>query len=222
VSFNFSRNGIGEDLLSFTRLDAFERNTLSREVGELVGILDRVRDGELLPAPPRKLGLVGHSRGGGVGVLGARAFVEEGGALDALVTWAAVAEFGRWSEEQKREWRREGRIHAVNSRTGQKLPLGIGLLEDFERNRERLDVVRAGAALGSLPWLIVHGSEDETVSVEDAHRLAGGNPEAELHVVAGAGHTFGAKHPFEGSGPALEEVVSATRAHFRKFLAEEG
>lgn len=222
VSFNFSLNGIGDDFLNFTRLEAFERNTLSREVAEAAGVLAKVREGELLPAPPRKVGLVGHSRGGGVAVLAARAFTERGGRLDALVTWAAVAEFGRWTEEQKTEWRREGRIHAMNSRTGQKLPLGLGLLEDFEKNRERLDVVRAGAELGTLPWLIIHGEEDETVAVEDARRLSRANSAAELEVVSPSGHTFEAKHPFAGSNPMLDRVVEMTRGHFRRHLLTEG
>jgi pimeloyl-ACP methyl ester carboxylesterase len=219
VSFNFSLNGIGDDFQTFTRLDAFERNTLSREVAEVGEVLSVVRDGDLLSAPPHAIGLLGHSRGGGVAVLGARSFVEKGGQLDALVTWAAVGEFGRWSDEEKVKWRREGKIHAVNSRTGQKLPLGLGLLEDFERNREVLDVVRAGAALGEVPWLIVHGEQDETVSVEDARRLNVGNPEAMLEIVSPSGHTFQAKHPFDGSNPILDRVVDRTLQHFRRYLA---
>ena len=52
VSFNFSLNGIGEDPTAFTDLEAFGRNTLSREVEEILRILHEVRDGGItLPAP---------------------------------------------------------------------------------------------------------------------------------------------------------------------------
>ena len=51
VSFNFSLNGIGEDPTAFTDLEAFGRNTLSREVEEILRILHEVRDGGITPCP---------------------------------------------------------------------------------------------------------------------------------------------------------------------------
>ena len=65
VSFNFTRNGIGSDPLEFTELDSFGTNTFSIELDEVRLILDEVFDGNLLPRAPRKVGLLGHSRGGG-------------------------------------------------------------------------------------------------------------------------------------------------------------
>jgi len=236
ISFDFSLNGVGPDGESFTRPEAFERNTLSREVDEVLRVLNEVRAGNLGFAPPRRIGLLGHSRGGGIAVLASRedaARHSEGrgghggggrpghGGLEALVTWAAVARFGTWSEEQKAEWRRNGRIHVLNSRTGQKLPLGLGLLEDFETNRECLDVERAARELETfnVPWLIVHGEDDPSVSAEDARQLATAHPSATLELIPGAGHTFGARHPFDGSGQELDRVLSSTRRHFMQHLS---
>ena len=215
VSFNFSRGGIGSNPARFTELEAFARNTFTREVEEVLAILRSVRHDNLLPRLPEKIGLLGHSRGGGDAILAAR----DDGNLDALVTWAAVATFDRWSEEVKEEWRRKGRIHVKNARTGQDMPLDLTLLEDFEANRDRLDVEAAAAQL-ELPWLIVHGEDDLSVSARDARRLVRANPDALLELIPGAGHTFEAAHPFKASTPELDRAVEATRRHFRLHLAE--
>ncbi len=210
---NFSGNGIGSDPEVFSELEAFARNTLSREVMELRMVLEALRDGSVLPIVPEVAGMFGHSRGGGDAVL-----VAAEGRVDALVTWAAVADFDRWSEELREEWRAQGRIHVLNGRTGQHMPLDVTLLEDFEANREALDVEGAAARV-EAPWLIVHGTEDTTVGVEDARRLARANPRARLHLVEGAGHTFGAVHPFAGVPRELEEAAEHALAHFRAHLA---
>jgi uncharacterized protein len=212
VSPNFSLNGIGEDPLDFTELEAFARNTLSREVRELGIVLEAVTGGDVLPVPPERVGLLGHSRGGGDAILAAA-----GGGVDALVTWAAVADFDRWTDEIKEEWRRDGRIHVLNGRTGQHMPLDLTLLEDFEANRDALDVERAAARVG-CPWLIVHGLDDATVAVEDARRLARANPRARLRLVEGGGHTFGAVHPFQGAPEPLLDAAGVALEHFEAAL----
>ncbi|MDX1495303.1 MAG: alpha/beta fold hydrolase, partial [Longimicrobiales bacterium] len=94
VSFNFSHNGIGDDPLEFTELERFARNTLSRELDEVGRVLEAVRGGELPGIEdPGPVGLLGHSRGGGQAVLAAAEHD-----VKALVTWAAVADFDRWSD----------------------------------------------------------------------------------------------------------------------------
>ena len=229
VSFDFSLNGVGRGGEDFDELEAFARNTFSRELDETHQVVEALRGGALPGPNPRRVGLLGHSRGGGVAVLAAADLQ-----VHALVTWAAVATFDRWSDEVKEEWRREGRIHIPNARTGQQMPLDVGLLEDLERNRERLDIEAAAGRI-LAPWLIVHGTDDESVSVEDAYRLArasapasapAGAPSsqdaeggARLELIEGAGHTFGAGHPFDGEGPHLAAALEATRTHFARALA---
>lgn len=216
VSFNFSRNGIGSDLESFTELDRFGRNTLSRELDELLWVLDRVEEGEWVRRRPRKIGLLGHSRGGGDAVLAAR----EHGAVEALVTWSAVATFDRWDRETKEEWREDGVVYVLNSRTGQQMPLEVSLLEDFEAHQERLDI-EAAAARVEAPWLIVHGRSDLSVDEEDARRLARASGDARLLLVEGVGHTFEVGHPFEEPSPELLQAMEATRSHFHAHLDPE-
>lgn len=213
VSFNFSRSGVGPDLENFTDLESFGRNTYSHEMEDLHWVVGEVAEGGLLPAPARRIACLGHSRGGGVAVVAAR----EDPRIDALVTWSSVATLDRWNEETRQEWRRTGRIHVLNGRTGQQMPLDVTLLDDFEANRERFDVARAARAL-EAPWLVVHGTDDAAVSSQDARILAEAGPRAELLLIEGAGHTFEVGHPFQGSSPELDRALEGTRRHLARHL----
>lgn len=217
VRFNFSGAGVrpGEDRVS--DLEAFRADTYSRELAELgtvLGGLDEIAEGR---ADLGRVGLFGHSRGGAVALLGA-ARAESGVAVRALVTWAAIARLDQWSEEEKARWRRDGEIAVTNARTGQELALGIGLLEDVERNGAALDPL-AAAGRRTAPWRIVHGTADESVPAEEGERLAAAAREPkELLRVDGAGHTFGARHPFDRPTPHLVAALNATQTWFRRHL----
>ncbi len=212
VSFDFSLNGVGEGGLDFDELEAFARNTFTRELAELAQVVEALRGGSLPGPVPTRIGLLGHSRGGGIGILGAREL-----GVDALVTWASVATFRRWDDATCQRWKEAGRIHVANARTNQEMPLDVTLLEDVERNAERLDIEAAAGAL-DIPWLIVHGDDDQAVPVAEAERLSHAAPDARLQVIAGAGHTFGAAHPFVGEGEDLSRALSLTRAHLKEAL----
>jgi pimeloyl-ACP methyl ester carboxylesterase len=216
VSFNFSHNGIGPDPELFTDLEGFSRNTLTREVDELNHVLKSVVAGKLTSRPPRRIGMLGHSRGGAVAILAAGETPE----VDVLTTWGAVDHLDRWTEATIKEWREKGVMYILNQRTGQHLPLSIDLLEDYEANRIRLDLGRIAPSL-EVPWLIVHGKEDLTVSVQEGERLSKHSGTTRLHLIEGAGHTFEAVHPFAGSTPALEEALASSIRHFRNHLGEE-
>lgn len=215
VSFNFSRNGVGPGLQDFDELDKFGSNTLGLEQDELRGILDEVRDGDLLPRRPGRVGVLGHSRGGGQAILAAA----DHPAVASLVTWNAVSHFDRWSEETQAEWREAGRLWILNQRTGVQMPLDLTLLEDLLANRERLDIPAAAGRI-EAPWLIVHGEDDTTVSVREGEALSARSRAARLQRVEGAGHTFEARHPFAATTPQLEAALDATVAHFRTSLGD--
>ena len=218
VRFNLSGAGMlpGDELV--TDVDAFRENTYSRELADLQAVLAAA--GETI-APGRvdrrRVGLFGHSRGGGAALLAA-ASPHWRERVGALVTWAAIADVDRFTPEQKEDWRRAGELPVVNARTGQELALGRALLDDVEERRAELDLLAAAAARRA-PWLIVHGAEDESVPVEEAHRLAGrAGGEKELLVIPGANHTFGGRHPFAGPTPQLVQALNATQRWFRTYL----
>ena len=211
VSFNFSLNGTGPTLVDFTDLEAFGRNTLSRELDDLRWMVDRVMAGTWSGGrPPAALGLLGHSRGGGTSIITAA----EHRGVSSLATWSAVSTFHRWGEAQVEDWTSRGVTFIANARTGQEMPLYRSLWDDLRANEDRLDVT-AAAAMVRVPWLIVHGEEDATVSVSEARRLHEANPPAALRVVPGSGHTFEATHPMGETTPGLEAATEATLRHFR-------
>ena len=68
------------------------------------------------------------------------------------------------------------------------------------------------------PLLIIHGDEDETVSVAAAHALQQLRPDAKLLLLPGATHMFGGAHPWphaELPAPA-RAVAEATAAFFER------
>jgi dienelactone hydrolase len=214
VSLNLSGSGV-DDSGEFVFPERFGHNTFSAELADLHTVLEALAAGELGVASPAGIGLLGHSRGGGVAVLEAARERRIG----ALVTWAAISDVQRWPRAAWPEWRTRGRLDIVNSRTGQVLPLYTDVLDDIERHRAELDIEAAAAAI-EVPWLIVHGAGDEAVSVHEARLLAAASERetTELVIIPGAGHTFGAKHPWAGSTPALDDVMDRTVAWFGEHL----
>ena len=205
VTFNFSGSGVGPRSDVVDEPDRWFRQTLSGDLADLDAVLSHVS-----AAGAPWVGLLGHSRGGGAAIVCA----SRDPRVRALVTWAAVADFARYSPEDLARWRRDGRIDVVNARTGQHLPIGTGLLDDFEAHAGTTLDVCAAAGLITVPWLLVHGAADESVPSDEARRLqrASHGPGPTMLLVDGAGHTFGARHPWAGGTPELEEVVTRSVA----------
>jgi pimeloyl-ACP methyl ester carboxylesterase len=210
VCFNLSGSGV-DDTGEFVYPERFGHNTFSAELQDLRRVTDALAAGELGVAPPTRIGLLGHSRGGGMAVLHASGDPR----VRALVTWAAIATVERWPAPQRAAWRAAGVSPVKNVRTGQVLPQYPDVLDDIERNADALDIGAAAARL-TVPWLIVHGTADVAVAPAEAEQLAAAAPGARVLMVEGAGHTFGATHPWKGAPPELERVQDATLA----FLAE--
>lgn len=213
VSFNASGSGV-DDNGEFAWPERFGRNTFSAELADVGTVLDALAAGGLGTAPPARIGLVGHSRGGGIAVLE----TARDARIGALVTWAAISTVDRWPDESERaRWRAAGKLEVLNARTGQVLPLYTDTLDDVECNRAALDIPAAAARM-SVPWLILHGTGDPTVPFAEAERLARAATTASLEPVAGAGHTFGATHPWRGSTADLDLVMKDTVAWLGRHL----
>jgi uncharacterized protein len=215
ISFDFTRNGLGDDGVDFSALDRFSENTHTRNVEEIRIVIEAVAGGWLLDTPPDRIALLGHSRGGAEAILAA----SERSEVDALVTWSAVATLGtRWSADDVRTWEAGGTVMVANARTKQQMPMGPGYWADVVRNRARLDVLAHAARL-RIPWLIAHGESDETVPLDDAKRLfAAAGPNAELCLIEGATHTFGAAHPYAGPTAELQTVAQTTLSWLDRHL----
>lgn len=209
VSFNFSYNGIGEEddeLQDFTRLDLFAKNTFSRELDDLGNIIDYLEaNRQKYNYNFENLILAGHSRGGGIAILK----TAEDKRVKKLITLASVSEFDRYTKERKEEWKKQGYLQVLNTRTKQYMRMNYSLIEDLKKNRERLDIKKAVTKI-SVPYIIIHGEEDLAVDYSEAVELQSLSNKnlTKLHLIEKTGHTFGAVHPFAGTTEALEAVIN--------------
>jgi uncharacterized protein len=220
VRFDFTSSGMrpGDEVVTDER--AFATTSVGDDVDEIRDVLAALHDGTLAAGrvDSARLSLLGHSRGGGTALLTAASDPWRD-RLRALVTWAAVGTFDRLGPKEKEQWRRLGAMPVVNARTGQHLRLDVSLLDDAEARAAEYDVA-AAAARRRAPWLLLHGSDDETVPVAEADTLAGvAAAPFEMHRLDGANHTFGAQHPFAGPTPHLIAAMNATQAWLRRHLA---
>lgn len=218
VSFNFSGSGVGSDGESFSEPERFGLATFSNDLVDLEAVWSAVRSGTLIEAvdPPTRVGLLGHSRGGGVAVL----FAADRADCRALVTWAAIATVRRWDDQTLAAWRATGKMDVVNVRTGDVLPLYTDALDEIERHgRGKLDIQRAASRV-TAPWLISHGDADEAVPASHARTLFDAAPRggSRLELIPGGGHTFGARHPWAGPTPELERVMNLTMEWLGRHL----
>jgi uncharacterized protein len=204
LSFNFSGSGVGEGE-EFDELDRWAHQRPSVDLKDVATMVDYAWS-----QGASRVGLVGHSRGGGLAILHAAGDPR----VKALVTWAAVDHFLRWPEDDIARWRRDGRIDVVNQRTGQVLPLLRDALDDADEHGDGLLNVPAAASTLGIPWLIAHGTGDRSVSVEIGELLgrASGSSRTEKLLVEGADHTFGIKHPWRGSTKEFDLVLERTVA----------
>ena len=213
VSFNVSGSG-ADDAGDFTLADRFGRNTYSAELEDLHRTLEALGAERLGLPRPTSIGLLGHSRGGAMAILE----TARNPVINALVTWAAIGSVDRWSSEAKAAWRKRGFVNIQNARTGQVMPLQTDILDDIDRNSSGpLDIIGSAHAI-NVPWLIVHGQNDESVDVADARALHQSSGKAELALVPATGHTFGATHPLTQTPESLEEVMARTVAWFSRYL----
>jgi pimeloyl-ACP methyl ester carboxylesterase len=209
ITFDFSGSGIGRDRETFTEADAFGGNTFSREIEDIGNVVDYARRMKFIKG---KFGLFGHSRGGAMAILYAATPDAE---VRSLVTWAAIGRTTWWTSEEAITWRKQGYADVTNSRTGQVMRMGTDLLDDVEMHGNTKLNVAAAAAKIKVPWLIVHGTADETVPSADAerlHELSIGT--STLRLIEGASHVFDAKHPLTEVPSVLEQVVQETVKFF--------
>lgn len=192
VKFNFSHNGTTvEDPHNFADLEAFGNNNYSKELSDLGAVIDYfVQDTKV---DDQKIILIGHSRGGGISIV--KTYEDE--RINGLITLASVDSLERFPKNDAFEnWREAGVYYVVNGRTKQEMPHYYQFYEDFEKDEHRFDVERA-TEMAKAHVLIIHGTNDESVSVKNAEHLHILNPNSELYLIENANHTFGSKEPWE-------------------------
>jgi len=204
VTPNVSGSGV-DDRGEFAYPERFGHNTFSAELEDLRRVVDALFQGELGLPPPPALGLMGHSRGGGISILQ----TARDPRVRALVTWSAISTIERWPPEERTAWRKAGVNQIKNVRTGQILPLYTGVLDEIDARPEALDIQSAARRI-TVPWLLAHGTADESVPLREARALVAASPQARFLPIEGGGHTYGAVHPWKGMTPELESLFDAS------------
>ena len=214
LAINLSGSGVGEDLENFTEDQAFHDSTPSRDAEDLQSVLDALRAGKIPGVDLDRLAILGHSRGGGSALLHA----ERCAAYRAVLTWASVAHSNRFDEATQAGWRAAGVLEVRNARIGKLHRMGLAWLDDVEQNAAELDILAACSRL-KTPTLLLHGDADMAVPSSDmaAIQAAFAPQVARSVLIEGAGHTFGAVHPWRGSNPQLEQAFEASL----RFLDEK-
>ena len=184
LRFSFSGNGDSDG--------QFVDCTISKEVSDLGAVLDVLKDYEIC--------FVGHSMGGAVGVICA----SEDDRIKCLISLAgmvntkkfAETEFGMEEPDKGCMWEEES------------CPLSSAFMNDLRD----IDSVASRGAQINVPWLLVHGSEDDVVPIGDSREiLAAAGENAELNELPGANHVFAGEH----TAPMVSTVNDWLNKHFR-------
>jgi pimeloyl-ACP methyl ester carboxylesterase len=141
--------------------------------------------------------------------------------IAGVVTAAAPHRACNLDDEQRAILRRVGRIASPSSRTGQMLYVGRAWLDEIEQDPERFDPLHAIAHV-QCRVLVVHGSEDSTVDVQSARKLAeAGGERARVEIIAGASHTFNAPNPLglEDAPPSATKRMMDLTVDFALWCA---
>ncbi|VAV82668.1 Esterase/lipase/thioesterase family protein [hydrothermal vent metagenome] len=217
IKFNFSYNGgTVEQSIDFPDLEAFGNNNYTKELDDLEAVINWVCENSSLKteANTNNISLLGHSRGGGIVSIKA----EEDSRIKNIISLAGVSDYKvRFPSGQLLEqWKEKGVMFVENGRTKQQMPHYFQFFEDFIAHENRLTIQRAVSNL-KIPHLIIHGSDDTSVSVEEAKTLHQWNPNSTLKIIEGANHVFGISHPWskDNLSKELQSAVDVSIAFLK-------
>lgn len=222
VAFNFSLNGVGENLLEFDEPELFARETLSQDLEDVGTVINAIKEKKIssdkVILNTDRMGIIGHSRGGHTAIISAAEYSD----IHCLVTWNAVADYNaRWSDEMISDWKKSGFTEIKNSRTGQVLQIKKVVYDDAIQNADKLMAIRRIQEL-HIPSMFIAAKEDEAVPFSETEKLFRKSPadDKEIRLISEAGHTFNIAHPFEEEDfpPQFTEALDFTEGWFLEHL----
>ncbi|PKV48636.1 hypothetical protein ATE84_0639 [Aquimarina sp. MAR_2010_214] len=210
IKFNFSHNGgTIEQPIDFPDLEAFGNNNYIKELDDLETIIDWTTSSDFKfrnEINTSNISLIGHSRGGGIVTIKAA----EDKRVTQLITWASVSDYkNRFPKGKVFEyWKNTGVTYIENGRTKQQMPHYFQFYTSFIENEDRLTIANAAKKI-KIPHLIVHGTSDPTVDIQESKNIHAWSVNSQLYIVEGADHIFGVKHPWQGNNLSkhLELIV---------------
>lgn len=190
--FNFSHSGMTNRIETFERPELFEQDTWRKQSADLRTVINTVRFGEIV-GQGLPIVVFGHSRGGITTLLTA-AEPDVQPQLTAVITAAAPSACSRLDADQIELLKRVGRLPSPSSRTGQTLYVGRIWQDEIDADPTWHDPCRAITAI-KCPTLLIHGTDDTTVPLNEARELHRAQTDAQLQIIPSAGHTFNAPNP---------------------------
>ena len=184
LRFSFSGNGASAG--------KFTQSTVSKEVEDLGAVMNAVQY--------KSICYVGHSMGGAVGVLRAPKDPRIKGliSLAGMVHTKAFAdrEFGMVKPGEGFMW------------DDTNCPLSQEYMDDMARIGSVLDE----APKIKVPWLLLHGTEDDVVPIQESREMfARANEPKQFVELKGANHVFAGEH----TAPMVSEVVKWVQTRFK-------
>jgi pimeloyl-ACP methyl ester carboxylesterase len=182
LRFSFTGNGASGG--------KFTESTISKEVEDLGAVIAAVGDRDIFYA--------GHSMGGAVG--GRRAATDA--RIKALISLAGMVhtqafaqrEFGSTKPDEGFMW------------DDPNCPLSQRYMEDMAQ----IGTVLNEASKIKVPWLLIHGTEDDVVPIQESREIFQRASQPKHFVeLKGANHVFAGEH----TAPMVEEVVKWVRGH---------
>lgn len=187
--FNMSHNGgTVDNPIDFSDLGAFAEDNYSKEVYDVQQVLNWLEK-QLSPLPD--IYLIGQSRGGGIALLTA-----SDPRVKKIATWAAICDIEKRFPDGTplKVWKTQGKRYVENGRTKQKMPNNYSQYEDFEANKDALNIEKA-CINSTKRTLVIHGDLDTSVDIEEGRNIASWL-KTRLFEIEDADHTFGAIQPW--------------------------
>lgn len=169
----------------------FTDSTITKEVADLGSVLDAYAGWHV--------GYIGHSMGGAVGVL--RASQDE--RIRLLVSLAGMVRTAAFAQRE---------FGTVKPGAGfmwddEKCPLSQAYMDDLAQIGTVLDA----APKIKVPWLLVHGTEDDVVPIQDSKDiLIRAGSDVKFVALQGSNHVFAGEH----TAPMIATVVDWVKARF--------
>ena len=215
ISWNMSLNGYSENAQYIDQPENFARNTITQEMVDTQSIIDSIlQDDRIISGDMRShwngdIHVLGHSRGGGIGIL----ISAKNPSIKKLALWNTISRFGRFTERQKKLWSETGTFPIDETEDGKVIAMNYTYISDLEFHSDEYSPLRAITEV-SADILIVHAEQDMTVPIREAHALQEKSHSAHMHSIPQAGHIFGCTHPFTEMTSSLRDAIDTTTAFF--------
>ena len=215
LTWNMSLSGYSDNAQYIDQPDNFARNTITQEMVDTQSIIDSIlQDDRIISGDIRShwngdIHVLGHSRGGGIGIL----ISAENPSIKKLALWNTISRFGRFTERQKKLWSETGTFPIDETEDGKVIAMNYTYISDLEFHSDEYSPLRAITEV-SADILIVHAEQDMTVPIREAHALQEKSHSAHMHSIPQAGHIFGCTHPFTEMTSSLRDAIDTTTAFF--------